>query len=63
MAEIVNLRRVRKRKTREAAEINAAASRSAHAISKAERRRAKAVRHLLDNRLDGLRRQGEADEK
>jgi len=61
-AEIVNLRGARKRKARETAEIEAAASRSAHGVSKGERQRAKADRLLLDKRLDGLRRQGETDE-
>ena len=63
MGEVVNLRRARKRKTREIAEVDAAANRTAHGISKPQRELAKARRTLLDNRLDGLRRQGEADDE
>ncbi len=63
MGEVVNLRRARKRKTRKIAEVDAAAKRTAHGISKPERALAKARRTLLDNRLDGLRRQGEADDE
>jgi hypothetical protein len=63
MGEIINLRRARKRKAREAAEIDATANRSAHGISKAELQRGKAARLLLDNRLDGLRRTGKTDEE
>ena len=63
MGEVVNLRRARKRKARDVADVAAAANRAAHGISKAEREHAKANRRLLDDRLDGLRRQGEADEE
>ena len=62
MGEVVNLRRARKRKTRESAEGAAAANRATHGISKAERELSKASRALLENRLDGLRRQGDSDD-
>jgi hypothetical protein len=62
MGEVVNLRRARKRNARAVAEAAAAANRTAHGIPKPERELAQARRALLDNRLDGLRRDGEADD-
>ena len=63
MAKIVNLRRARKRKAREAADAEAAASRREHGVSKAERLRALTTSALLDKRLDGLRRDPATDEQ
>ena len=52
MAEIVNLRLVRKRATRSKAEANAAQARLTHGVSKSERNHATAdqekARHTLD---------------
>jgi hypothetical protein len=51
MAEIVNLRRARKRKTRAAAESAADANRLKHGVAKTERYRARAEQERL--RRDG----------
>jgi Domain of unknown function (DUF4169) len=61
MSEIVNLRRARKRKARASADAKAAAQRSTHGVSNADRLRAKAARVVAEHRLEGHRRQGEPD--
>lgn len=53
MAEIVNLRRARKRKARAGAETNAASKRLVHGRSKADRNLSKAEKETADRKLDG----------
>lgn len=53
MAEIVNLRRERKRKAVTQAEIAAAANRATFGVSKKERAKAQAEQRLARTRLDG----------
>ena len=61
MRELINLRRARKRKVREAGASEAAAKRSSPGVSKADRLQAKVVRTLVEHRLEGHRRQSETD--
>jgi hypothetical protein len=61
MAEIINLRRARKRQANEAAEREAAANRLVHGRGKDERRRLKAEREAAAKRLDGHRLQPSGD--
>ena len=53
MAEIVNLRQVRKRKARADKEADAEQNRVAHGLSKTERRKTKDARSRAEQRLDG----------
>jgi hypothetical protein len=53
MAEIINLRRARKAKAREAAAVTAAANRIVHGRSKAEKALADAERSRREALLDG----------
>ncbi|THD42350.1 MAG: DUF4169 family protein [Bradyrhizobium sp.] len=57
MAEIVNLRRARKRRVREREEASAAANRLAHGISKTARRDAEAERERAERSIEGHRRE------
>jgi hypothetical protein len=61
MAEIVNLRRARKRQANEAAEREAAANRLIHGLFKDERRRLKAEREAMAKHLDGHQLQPSGD--
>lgn len=61
MAELINLRRERKRRARAEKADQAAANRARHGTSKAEREHSQAVTRLEDARLDGLRREREED--
>jgi hypothetical protein len=56
MNQIVNLRRVRKLKKREAAEADAAASRSLHGQTKSQKKLKQAERNAADKKLDGHKR-------
>jgi hypothetical protein len=56
MAEIVNLKRARKQKAREAAETEAAANRLTHGRTKAERSLTQAEQEAADRKLDGHKR-------
>jgi hypothetical protein len=63
MAEIVNLRRARKARTRQSAAAKSAGNRAAFGQSKARRKAAGAVQALEERRLDAHRReQGGTDE-
>ena len=53
MAEIVNLRRIRKAKARVAEEAQAKESRLRHGLTKAERERQGKEANLKERRLDG----------
>lgn len=55
-AEIVNLRRARKDKARQARAVTAEENRRRHGTPRAERARQGAERSLADRRLDGARR-------
>jgi hypothetical protein len=55
-AEIVNLRRARKRRAAELADATAATNRTAFGASKSAKRALKAERELADRRLDAHRR-------
>jgi hypothetical protein len=55
MGKVVNLRRARKRKAREADEITAAANRNLHGVAKREHLTAKAKTRLQERALDSLR--------
>jgi hypothetical protein len=55
MGKVVNLRRARKRKAREADEITAAANRNLHGVPKREHLTAKAKTRLEERALDALR--------
>jgi hypothetical protein len=57
MAEIVNLRQARKRKTRAEKDAAADANRRAHGRPPAERRAADKIRALEAERLEGHRRE------
>ena len=59
MAELVNLRTVRKRAERSKAERRAAENRQAFGASKSERDRAQAERDKLHQTLDGHRVEGD----
>jgi Domain of unknown function (DUF4169) len=61
MAEIINLKLVRKMREREAREKLAAESRAAHGRSKAERERIEAQLRLNAKRLEALKRDRETD--
>jgi len=61
MAEIVNLRRFRKQKAREAKEAQAAANRAAFGRPKHERKRIEAERELQQRRPDALKRESPSD--
>ncbi len=54
-AELINLRRARKRRARTAAETAAEANRLTHGVSTAQKRLASARRAQADKRLDGHR--------
>ncbi|MDR3418276.1 MAG: DUF4169 family protein [Nevskia sp.] len=56
MGDIINLNKARKRKTREQAEIQAAANRARHGRTKAEKQRDAALAELERERLDRLKR-------
>ena len=56
MAEIINLRRARKRKERAGREADAAENRIAFGRSKAERALSEARKDLADRRLEGHKR-------
>ena len=53
MAEIINLRRARKAKSRDDATVAAASNRALHGRSKADKQRAQAERARRDALLDG----------
>ena len=55
MGEIVNLKRVRKRRSREEAELAADANRARHGLTKAEREAEAARRLLAERTLDAKR--------
>ena len=57
MAEIVNLRRARKARARDAARAEAATNRVAHGLTLAEKRAAKAEAERLRATLDGAKRE------
>lgn len=61
MAEIVNLKRVRKRKARKAAETEAASNRLVHGRTKAERNLTQAEQQAADRKLDGHKRGNDND--
>lgn len=56
MNQVVNLKRVRKLKQREAAEAEAAANRIAHGQTKAQKKLKKAEKNAADKKLDGHKR-------
>ena len=56
MNQVVNLRRARKLKKREAAEADAAANRSLHGQTKAQKQLKQAERKATDKKLDGHKR-------
>ena len=60
MAEIINLRRARKRRARDQAEAEAAAARTVHGRTKAERLAQETARALRERQLDGARLTGPA---
>jgi hypothetical protein len=63
MAEIINLRIIRKRASRQLSEKRAAAARVSHGVSKADRMLAKANRDKIRRELDEHRMEtGEVDE-
>jgi hypothetical protein len=63
MAEIINLRIVRKRASRQLSEKRAAAARVSHGVSKADRKLAKANQDKIRRELDEHRMEtGEVDE-
>ncbi|MGI4952565.1 MAG: DUF4169 family protein [Janthinobacterium lividum] len=55
MAEVINLRRVRKRAEREAASLEAAAARAKHGQTRGQRDAASAARDTLRRTLDHAR--------
>ena len=55
MAEIINLRRVRKRQAREDADVASAAARARHARTRAEREADTRGRLVQERTLDGAR--------
>ena len=57
MAEIVNLRRARKARARDAAEVTAAANRAAHGRTRAEREAAALEAERQTRALDNARRE------
>jgi len=56
MAEIINLRRVRKTRDRAVSEAEAAANRLSHGRRKAEKQATRAERERQERSLDGARR-------
>lgn len=62
MAEIVNLRRVRKAKARAEAEATAAANRIQFGRTTQEKKHTAAQKELEARRLDGHRREGDDDQ-
>ena len=62
MAEIVNLRQARKKRTRAEKEAKAADNRIAFGRSKAERKLSDKERDLADRRIEGHRLDGEPSE-
>lgn len=62
MAEIVNLNKFRKKKARQAAQMQAAQNRTRFGRSKAEKERDAALEHEAQRRLDQLRREREPDD-
>ncbi|WPP05618.1 DUF4169 family protein [Methylocella tundrae] len=56
MGDIVNLRRARKKRARDASEVDAAANRVAFGLGRAERAAANKLRGLEQDRLDGHER-------
>jgi hypothetical protein len=64
-AEILNLRREKKRRARAEKEAAAAENRKIHGLTKAERRHDEANKALQNKKLDGLRRDtpGTADDE
>jgi hypothetical protein len=56
MAEIVNFKRARKKKARDAAETEAAANRLTYGRSKAERNLSRAEQEAAERKLDGHKR-------
>ncbi len=58
MAEIVNLRQARKRRSREASKAEAAANRAQHGSSKVERLAVERERAEMNRTLDQARREG-----
>jgi hypothetical protein len=61
MGEVVNLRRIRNRQAKAVADVEAAANRIAHGVSKKMKNRAVAERVLAKARLEGHRRLGPGD--
>ena len=63
MAEIINLRQVRKAKARDAAQAQAAANRARHGTGKGERLRARQEAQRTERTLDGARLTDSKDEE
>jgi Domain of unknown function (DUF4169) len=63
MGEIVNLRRARKQKARLRDEAAAAANRAAFGVPKADKRKARSERDLVERRLDDHRLAESADDE
>ena len=59
MAEIINLRKARKKKARAEKEAEAAANREKFGRDKAERSQSEAAKDLLDRKLDAHRRESD----
>jgi hypothetical protein len=62
MGELVNLRRIRKRRSKDEAERTAAANRSAFGIRKDERRRNELERAAVRRTIDAHRLEGPRDD-
>jgi hypothetical protein len=61
MAEIVNLRRARRKKARAEAETKAASNRLVHGRTKAEKTKTRAEEEAAERRLDGHKRGNDDD--
>jgi hypothetical protein len=59
VADVINLRRARKTKARDAAEAQAQANRIVHGRTKIEKKKTKAENDAATRRLDGHKRDGE----
>ena len=59
VADVINLRRARKAKARDAADAQAQANRIAHGRNKTEKKTTKAENDAATRRLDGHKRDGE----
>ena len=63
MADIVNLRQVRKARARADREKEAEANRRLHGMTKAEREKAEVMRKRLERHVEGHRRETDGDER